>query len=320
MGVDVSEQRETQSVDSAKTLGKKPGQPSEPALPEITQPQGRVAQLLAQLRTGLRELNWGVVLLFGVIAGTLMSVAFLQGSTLSVIAGIVPVGTGLLLGRRVKSHYLLHGFMTGIVGGVTGSVALAALIFLTPLRAAMQAALGTNAANFTLLQIWAQLAGFTFFSLVAFCTFGTSMAGRTEQRNRSMREQVDTRGGRLERPGSIRGADDVRGLSLPQFGTYVKNIFTKKGFQFKDYRFIDKDKHLDMWLEYEDEPWHLRLSVADKVGTGTIESLLQDMKREGSRKGVVLTSTEFQPGAVKSAKGRPVVLIDGETLYEIAES
>jgi hypothetical protein len=321
MGVNVSEPREAQSAETAKGARRNREQPAEPALPEITQPQGgRFAQLLAAFRTGLRELDWGTVLLFGVVAGTLMSVSFVQGSTLSIIAGIVPVGTGLLLGRRVKRHYTLHGLMTGLVGGLTGSVALAALIFLTPLRAAMQAALGNSAANFTLLQIWAQLAGFTFFSLVAFCTFGTSMAGRTEERNRNLKAEVDTRGGQLARPGSIRGVDDVRGLSLPQFGTYVKNIFTKKGFQFKDYRFIDKDKHLDLWLEYEDEPWHLRLSVADKVGTGTIESLLQEMKREGCRKGLVIASTEFLPSAAKSAKGRPVVLIDGATLYEMAES
>jgi len=320
MGVNVSEQPESQSIDTAKATRKQREQGAEPALPEITQPQGRIAQLLASFRTGVRELDWGTVLLFGIAAGLLMSVAFLQGTTLSIIAGIVPVGTGLLLGRRIKQHYTLHGFMTGLVGGLTGSVALAALIFLTPLRAAMQAALGAASANFTLLQIWAQLAGFTFFSLVAFCTFGTSMAGRTEARNRALKAEVDTRGGQLARPGSVRGADDVRGLSLPQFGSYVKAIFTKKGFQFKDYRFIDKDKHLDLWLEYEGEPWHLRLSVADKVSTGTVESLLQEMKREGCHKGVVLASTEFQPSATKSAKGRPVVLIDGATLYEIAEN
>ena len=319
MGVNVSEQPEQSQADANKATRKnREGSPA-PELPAITAPQGRIQQLLDSFRTGLRELDWRIVLLYGVIAGTLMSVAFLQGSTLSVIAGIVPVGTGLLLGRRVKRHYTLHGLMTGLVGGVTGSVALAALIFLTPLRTAMQAALGEQAATFTLLQIWAQLAGFTFFSLVAFCTFGTSMAGRTEERNRNLRAEVDTRGGQLQRPGSIRGADDIRGLSLPQFGTYVKNTFTKKGFVFKDYRFIDKDKHLDMWLEHEGEPWHLRLSVADKVSAGTIESLLQDMKRENCRKGLVLASTEFQPGAVKSAKGRPVVLVDGPTLYEMAE-
>ncbi|HEY3227964.1 MAG TPA: restriction endonuclease, partial [Roseiflexaceae bacterium] len=98
-----------------------------------------------------------------------------------------------------------------------------------------------------------------------------------------------------------------------------KNVFTKKGFQFKDYKFIDKDKHLDLWMEYEGDPWHLRLTVADKVNPGTIEGLNQELKREDCRKGVVLASTEFTPGALKSAKGRPIVLIDGETLYEIAE-
>lgn len=318
MGVNVSEQHEHKATEPA---GPRKGRAAdgEPALPPITEPQGWLARTIAPLRVGLGALNWRIVLLYGVVSGVLMSLAFLQGPTLSLVAGIVPVGTGLLLGRRVREHYGLHGFMTGLVGGITGSAGLAALIYLTPLRTAMQSALGPEAASFTLFQIWAQLAGFTLFSLVAFCTFGTTMAGRTEQRNRAAREQVDARGGQLARPGSIRDRDDIRGLSLPQFGTYVKNLFTKQGFTFKDYRFIDKDKHLDLWLEREGEPWHLRLSVADKVAPGTLESLLQDMKREGCRKGVVVTSTEFMPGTAKAAKGRPVVLIDGDTLFGIAE-
>jgi HJR/Mrr/RecB family endonuclease len=43
------------------------------------------------------------------------------------------------------------------------------------------------------------------------------------------------------------------------------------------------------------------------------------MKRDGCNKGVVITSTEFTPAAQKAAKNRSVVLIDGATLYEIAE-
>ena len=116
------------------------------------------------------------------------------------------------------------------------------------------------------------------------------------------------------------GALGLGGLSLPQLGTYVSNIFKKQGFAFKDYRFIDKDKHLDLWMEHEGEPYHMRLSVADKVSTGTIESLNQEMKREGIRKGLVITSTEFMPNAAKSAKGRTIVLIDGETLFQMSES
>ena len=323
MGVDVSEQSEQSEVESQGPAGKKRDRnvatPAESQATELP-PVGRIAQLRHEVRTGLRELQWREVLLFGVLSGALMSLSFLQGSALSIVAGIVPVGTGLLLGRRIKSHYSLHGFVTGLIGALVGATSLAVLIFLTPLGAAMQNGLGPTACAFTLLNVWAQLAGFTAFSLIAFCTFGTGMAGRTEERNRKTRDEVDTRGGKLEKPGVIRSADDIRGLSLPQLGTYVSNIFKKQGFAFKDYKFIDKDKHLDLWMEHEGEPFHMRLSVADKVSTGTIEGLNQEMKREGTRKGLVITSTEFMPSAAKSAKGRAIVLIDGETLYQMAES
>ena len=144
-------------------------------------------------------------------------------------------------------------------------------------------------------------------------------AGRTEQRNRLVREEVASRGGQLERAPTVREESDIRGMSLPQFGSYVNGLWKKQGFAFKDYRFIDKDKHLDLWMEKDGEPWHLRLSVADKVAPGTIEGLFQDMKREGCKKGVVITSTEFTPGATKAATNRPIVLVDGATLFEIAE-
>jgi hypothetical protein len=323
MGVDVSEQPDQVDTDSPAPVSKKRDRsqaaPAETQATELP-PVGRIQQLRHEIQVGLRELQWREVLMFGVLSGALMSLSFLQGSALSIVAGIVPVGTGLLLGRRVKSHYSLHGFVTGLIGALVGATVLAVLIFLTPLGAAMQNSLGPAASAFTLLNVWAQLAGFTAFSLIAFCTFGTGMAGRTEQRNRQTRSEVDTRGGRLEKPGVIRSADDIRGLSLPQLGTYVSTIFKKQGFAFKDYKFIDKDKHLDMWMEHEGEPYHMRLSVADKVSTGTIEGLNQEMKREGTRKGLVITSTEFMPSATKSAKGRAIVLIDGETLYQMAES
>jgi hypothetical protein len=283
--------------------------------------QSQFAQLGSSLREGLRELDWRQVILFGVSAGVLMPLSFLQSSALTFVAGIIPVGAGLLIGRRVKGHYTLHGLMTGLIGALVGLLVLAGLIFLTPLGTSAQGTLGANpgAAPITPFMLWLQLGGFIAFSLIAFCTFGASTAGRAEERNRNSRQVVDDRGGRLERPSTIRTADDIRGLSLPQFGSYVNNLFKKNGFQFKDYRFIDKDKHLDLWMEYEGEPWHLRLTVADKVNPGTIEGLLQEMKREECRKGVVATSTEFTAGAVKSAKSRPIVLIDGATLYEIAE-
>jgi hypothetical protein len=284
--------------------------------------QGRFAQLVSDLREGLSQLQWREILLFGVGSGVLMPLAFLQSSYLMFVAGIIPVGAGLLIGRRVKGHYTLHGFITGLIGAAISLLVLVVAIFILPLGATLSEraiAQGVPPAEASPAALFLQFGGSTAFFLLAFVAFGASTAGRAEERNRQAREIVAERGGRLERPNTIRTPEDIRGLSLPQFGSYVSNLFKKQGFQFKDYRFVDKDKHLDMWMEYEGEQWRLRMSVADKVNPGTIEGLLQEMKREGVRKGIVLTSTEFTPGAAKSAKGRPVVLIDGATLYEIAE-
>src|SRR6476619_7067818 len=186
MGVDVSEQPEQLEADSGKPARKvrEPRQESPIASPAPIERAGLIPQLRHELSTGLGELQWREVLLFGVLSGALMSLSFLQGSALSIVAGIVPVGTGLLLGRHVKSHYTLHGFVTGLIGALVAALVLAVLIFLTPLGGAMQNGLGPAASTFTLLNVWAQLAGFTAFSLIAFCTFGTGMAGRTEERNR----------------------------------------------------------------------------------------------------------------------------------------
>jgi hypothetical protein len=221
----------------------------------------------------------------------------------------------LLLVRSIRGHYAFHGFVTGLIAALVSLVALAIVIFLTPLGADL-AARGTGG---PLLQEWVVRGMLPAFMLLIFCTFGASTSGRMEERNKTLRAEVAARGGQLEKPGVIRAADDIRGLSLPQLGSYVNTLFKKKGFTFKDYRFLDKDKHLDLWMEKDGEPWHLRISVADKISSGTIESLLQEMKRDNSQKGVVITSTEFTPAALKSAKDRPIVLIDGPTLYEIAE-
>ena len=278
--------------------------------------------LASRLSDGFQNLNWTQVLLIGVVAGALMPVVLTGGDIFQLFAGVVPVGAGLVLGRQVRAHYMLHGFMTGLIATIVGVAVLFGLIFYTPVgdtlaaRAAAQGAppeLSNKTAQF------GQLAPFVAIALLTFVSIGTSMAGRTEQRNRLVREEMAARGGQLERAPTVREESDIRGMSLPQFGSYVNGLWKKQGFAFKDYRFIDKDKHLDLWMEKDGEPWHLRLSVADKVAPGTIEGLYQDMKREGGKKGVVVTSTEFTPGAIKAAKDRPIVLIDGPTLFEIAE-
>lgn len=276
-----------------------------------------IARFINETNEGLGEIRWMPVLLYALAGGALMPLSLLAGGIAGFLAGIVPVGVGLMLARSVPGRYGLHGFITGIIAAVIASALLWVVIFQTNLGLASNSGLTTPGT--TPVDAWLTISGFIGFSLIAFSTFGASTAGRIEERNRALREEVKARGGSLEKPGTIRVPDDIRGLSLPQLGTYVNALFKKKGFSFKDYRFLDKDKYLDLWLEHEGEVWHLRLSVADKVAPGAVESLVQDMKREGCVKGVIVTSTEFTPGAVKAAKDRPIVLIDGATLYQIAE-
>jgi hypothetical protein len=280
--------------------------------------------LLARLRTGLAETRWGVISITAVLMAVGWCVLFLSGPWLQILAGIVPVTGGLFVGRRVKEHLLLHGLLLGLIGFVIGGLIIVAYGLLgdagvvgMPLIADPET--GTPAPA-TFDQLIALYLSVGTMAMIPFPAFGTVMAGRSEQRNRELREQMERRGGRLEKPNTVRTLEDLRGLSLPQFGTYVRSLFQRNGFGFEDYRFIDKDKHLDLELSYQDEHYLLRLSVADKVRPGTVETLAQDMRRQHIPKGMVITSTEFTPDAEKSGKGRKnMLLVDGETLFEMAE-
>lgn len=317
MGVDVTEQRDAaEPAGKPADAGRQEG-PSQPAPSRV----GRLNLWWSDTVAGLRTLDWVAVVLLGIAAGVLMPLTLVVGGALQFFAGLVPVGAGLFIGRRAKSHYTLHGFVVGLIAAIVAMVFLGVLIFMTPLGAALtaQSTLDPAAGPQSLGSILLQFGGFIAFSLLTFCTFGASMAGRAQERNRQMRREVDERGGSLEKAGAIRTRDDLRGLSLPQMGGYVNSLFKKQGFTFKDYRFVDKDRHLDLWYEREGERWHVRATVMDKVGPGTIEGLHQRMKEEGCHKGVVITSTEFTPTAEKSAQGRPIVLVDGTTLFQIAE-
>lgn len=269
------------------------------------------------LSQGFRAFNWTTVILYGVGAGLLMPISLVQSNVLAVIAGVVPVTVGLLLARSAKGFYGLYGFMTGLIGAITSTTLLAVLIFLTG-NAELVAQLSPE--SVTPMSTWLTASGFISFSLIAFCTFGTITTGRMEERNREARSQNAARGGTLERAGAIREVSDIRGLLLPQLGGFVNTLFKKKGYALRDYKFTDKDRYVDLWYDYQDAVWQVRCVVAEKVSAGVVESLLQEMKRAGTTKGIVVTSTEFASGAVKGVKDKPVVLIDGDTLFEISRN
>jgi hypothetical protein len=267
------------------------------------------------LRQGFQAVRWPMIVLYGVGAGLLMPLSLLQ-STLAIVAGVIPVGIGLLIARTAKGFYGLYGFLTGVIGALTSTLLLWILIFVTG-NSSLVANLDPTSVS--PMNTFLTASGFISFSLIAFCTFGATTSGRMEERNRDLRAQTAARGGSLERAGAVREPGDIRGFTLAQLGWYVNNLFKKKGFTFRDYKFVDKDRFVDLWYEYQEQEWHVRCAISDKVTPGTIESLVQEMKREGITKGIVVASTEFTPAAMKSVKDKPVVLIDGLTLYDISK-
>lgn len=308
------------SVDTTPEQRDKAAPEPAGATPEAPRPT-----LGQRLGLSFRNIQWRLTLLIALGMAAAWCVMFLGSSVLQILAGIVPVMAGLYLGRRVKSDWLGHGLVLGLAGflfGLVGVLAYGALgsaglvpmpvLQLDPAGGAVQAGLAD------LLFFYVT---FSLFALIPFPAFGTVMAGRAEERNRQLQKEIAERGGRLERPGVVRTLDDLRGLSLPQLGSFVLSLYRKKGFEFKDYRFIDKDRHLDLELAYEGESYLLRMTVQDKVTPGTIQSLLQEMKRRGVAKGVAMTSTEFTADALRAGKDRKnLVLIDGQTLFDISES
>ncbi len=289
-----------------------------------TEPTSAAAAPRPGIVKRLAALNWRQVLIVALLTAAAWDALFLANNFLQILAGIVPVMAGIYLGRKITDDHLLHGVMLGLTSfavGFLGVIAYGALgsAGLVPMPT-LQLDAETPAAVATAADLNYVYLMFSIFALLPFPAFGTVMAGRSEQRNRQMQADIEARGGRLEKPGVIRTFEDLQGLSLPQLGSFVAALYRKKGFEFRDYRFIDKDRHLDIELEYEKQRYLIRMSVADKVRSGTVESLLQDMKRKEIGKGVVITSTEFTPDVHKSAAGRRnVVIIDGKTLFAMAE-
>lgn len=292
------------------------------------EPQSSRPAVGAGIRSIFSQIEWRHLLLVAAITAVvwwgLFWSALFVAQNVTIFIGIVPVIAGFAVGRRVQHHLMPHGLLLGLITFAIGAVftliyALVSTTGAVPVYE-MVSPEGVPQGTATFPDYFSLYFYFSIL-LLPFPAFATVIAGRSEQRNREMRRQVEERGGRLERAGAVRTLEDLRGLSLPQFGTYVSNLFKKHGFTLEDWHFLDKDKHLDLLMSYQEENYLLRLSVADKVRTGTVESLAQDMRRRTIPKGLVVTSTEFATDAQKSAKGRRnIVILDGQTLFDIAES
>ncbi len=253
------------------------------------------------LRQVLRELDWLTLLLVGGALGILWIFVIVDGGPLQILAGLLPVTGGIVVGRRIKGHTGWHAALLSVIATVA---ALIAGLILLSTRPAQE--LPVEILQMLLVAI---------ITLPLFPALGVMTAARSEQRLREARKEQERRGGRLDKPGRVRSIEDLRALSLPQLGGYVADLFRKHGFLINDYRF-EKDR-LDFEVSYEGEPWLIRVTTAEKVKPGFSQELAQRMKTEGVKKGVAITSMDFQEGATRWAKDKPIVLVDGPTLLSM---
>lgn len=250
----------------------------------------------------LRELDWPILLLVGILGGSLWTFLLLSGNNLTFLAGLFPVGGGLLVGRRVRSHIVTHAILLSLLTTISAAVTTIVLTLM-----------GVATAEF--LQ---QVIMLGFVALLPFPAFGVWTAHQSEQRARLTRDENKRRGGKLERAGRVKSLDELRSLSLPQLAGYVADLFRKQEFKVLDYQF-GRDNTVEFQMSLKEEPWIIRVTVDDKVKQGTVLQFYQRLKEEPDVHGVVITSMDFQDAAVRWAKDKRVVLIDGPTLLAMHE-
>ena len=248
----------------------------------------------------LRELNWILLLLFGIGGGFFWTLLLSQQSALTFLAGLLPVLGGIIVGRRIKQHV---GWHAGILSLIT---VLAALVTAGILAS-------TGLAGSPLFQ---QTVLVGLITLVPFPAFGVITSNRTEGRNAQLRLEQERRGGKLEKPGRVKSIDELRSLSLPQLGGYVSDLFRKHDFKVHDFHF-ERDNAIEFDMTHDEEPWLIRVTVEDKIKQGSVLQFVQRLRNEPGTKGVMITSMDFQDAAVRWAKDRPVALINGPTLLSM---
>lgn len=251
----------------------------------------------------LRELDWRLLLLFGLGGGAFWTLLLAQQNVLTFLAGLLPVLGGIVVGRRIKQHVVWHAAVLSaltVAAALLAALALLGAGIMTPGRAGS----------------FAQTVLVGLITLLPFPAFGVITARRGEERNEQARSDRERRGGRLEKPGRVKSLEELRSLSLPQLGSYVADLFRKHDFRVLDYRF-DRENYLEFEMSYKDEPWIVRVTVDEKVKQGIVLQFVQRLRAEEQPRGVLITSMDFQDAAMRWAKDKPVALIDGPTLLSM---
>ncbi len=262
-------------------------------------------------------LLWRQLWIAGLLTGLVWClVIFAPFSYMIYLAGVIPIGGGIYLGRKIQGRALVHGVIFSLIATVTALAIGTLLIMAFDLRPALSdpnQPVATKEGNLLTLVMMSAM------TLLPFPAYGTVMARRGQERTQAMRDEMSSRGGQLERPGRVVSIEDLESLPLPKFGSWVAQLFRNNNFKLKNYKF-DKDV-IDLYLERNEtaELWLVRCTVSESLKPGQVQELYQDLRDNPEwHKGVIVTPLKVQEGARKSAKSRPMLeVLDGETLLDM---
>ena len=301
----------TQTVNETQTHETPAADETETALKAGATPKTPIDWRLTVIAGILTGIGWALIIIFG-------------GATIGLLAGIAPVLGGIFVGRRIKGRSFMHGVLTSAWATLAGALILGILIVSMPLSTlttSLPQVDQTETGAVSYSQIAMLLGMYMIISLVPFPIYGVMISYRTQERNRSYREEAERRGGNLQRPGRVTSLDDLQALPLPKFGSWIVQVFKGQGFVLEDYVF-NKDV-LDLKLQRADpeESWLVRCVTMDKVKPGMVQALAQELRDEtGMQKGLVVTNYSVQDGAYKWVKSRRNIdVLDGSTLWEISQ-
>lgn len=268
-----------------------------------------------------QPIAWRMVIMAGLLTGAAWAAILLAPiGQLKLAAGIAPVIGGIWLGRRIKERGFTHGLLMSLFAVIAALIIFTPILLFTDFSSPMEAPAAAGAAPVTQTkaEAFVSLLSLMLITLVPFPIYGVMLSSRNQKKMADFKQEMEKRGGQLQRPGRIVNLDDLQAQNLPKFASWTGSLFKRNGFTMDDYKF-GKDV-IDLYLTRtaNEEKWLVRCTVADAVKPGMAQELAQDLRGSEWVKGVLATSVGVQDAARKWAKTRRnIELLDGETLIEI---
>lgn len=265
---------------------------------------------------------WRLTIAAGAITGAVFALMMLFApQMIKLLAGIAPVLAGSYVGRKVKGRALVHGMLLTLFAFlVAAAIAVPVVYGASP--ESLKAMFPVDPANpdtpVTPEGALITLGFSAILMLLLFPTYGVVLSLRNQRREQDYRQEIERRGGQLQRPGRVITVEDLQDLPLPKFASWAAQLFKRNGFTLDDYKFNKEGIDLYLKRAEPEERWVVRCTT-DEIKPGMALALDQDMRDAEWVKGVIVSSAKLSEATRKTLRRNPrIEAIDGDTLIEIA--